>query len=63
MKTDGEIITEMAKYIKLVDEMGVGKGIQKANTILSVEEYEIFCTRLLAALHIINKHKSWKLKE
>ena len=63
MKTDGEIINEMAKYIKLVDEMGVGKGIQKANTILSVEEYEIFCTRLLAALHIINKHKSWKLKE
>ncbi len=63
MKTDGEIITEMAKYIKLVDEMSVGKGIQKANTILSVEEYEIFCTRLLAALHIINKHEPWKLKE
>ena len=56
MKTDGEIINEMAKYIKLVDEI-------KANTILSVEEYEIFCTRLLAALHIINKHEPWKLKE
>jgi len=58
------VIQEMVKYLKLVDEMRVSKNhlfddvVNKqslTNQILSDEEYEIFCNRILAAFLIIKK--------